>query len=223
MRKFAAIVAFLTMVGSASAGSYEVQVGYADDLRAATFFPSPWDGGAGVTFLGAPDGGYDSGAIRVINTSGASISLQDVKVYNFGDGITSYQIWGTSLPVSIAPGDSVILAQNSGENFDSSDNSNGGTPGSPSTAIPKVDITVDGTTTTYSDSGHVLDTQGFDVAVFGNGVDLVNPFNESEAWRDIGTFGGPAGIPEPASVILFAFGAFGAAGYGWRRRKAAAI
>ena len=53
---FALAVALTGAAAIAPVATYaaQVQVGYADDLRPATFFPTPWSGGAGVAlFAGA--------------------------------------------------------------------------------------------------------------------------------------------------------------------------
>ena len=78
------------MSGSALADTYTVSVGYADGLRGPGFFPNPWFGDAGVTFIGsgAP---YDAGAVMITNTSGSTITVNDVEVRingNFVDPIS---------------------------------------------------------------------------------------------------------------------------------------
>ena len=201
---------------AATAGSYSVSVGYADGLRGAGFFPSPWVGDAGVTFLGtAPP--FDAGAIMIRNT-GAAMSVGSVDVAINGTGIGD--IWSASFPLTLAAGGILILTQNSGFNFDTSDvrfivvssdpcDGIGADPAVCATTFPTVTITVDGVTTVFDDTGHVLDTEGFDFASVGN---------ESFAWRPIGGKAGPAGIPEPASLALIGLGLV--AGTLARRRKA---
>src|SRR6516165_4298485 len=97
MKRLAAFLALVALASSARAGSYSVQVGYADNLRASGFFPNPWFGAAGVTFAGeAPTGNpgqYDSGAILVTNTGATPITVTDALVNNFANG-ESFQIWG---------------------------------------------------------------------------------------------------------------------------------
>jgi hypothetical protein len=197
------LVAFGLSVPRAVA-DLEVQVGYADNLRASPFFPTPWCGAAGTTFDGSSANGgcgmtFDSGAIRLINNGASSISVTDVSV-NIGGVITD--IWNAGGAFSIAPGTSAILAQTGQFNFDSSD-----IPGitccSNDGIIPTVTITFDGKTVTLNDSAQVLNTSGFDFACSAGCFNT----NESFRWRDIGTVGGQAGnTPEPSSMLLMGSG-----------------
>ena len=83
-----------------------MEVGYADNLRANPFFPNPWNGSPNTIFDGydstAP-GAYDSGAIRIINTSGQSITVSNVAV-TLANGVV-YNLWGTNV---VPAGDSLI-------------------------------------------------------------------------------------------------------------------
>jgi hypothetical protein len=205
----------------ASAGLYSVSVGYADNLRADPFFPNPWQGSPNTIFVGAAPAGFDAGAIMITNTSALPIVINDVTVNNFRDG-SSYDLWGSNV---IGVGQSLILTQTTSYNFDTSDNSAGGTPGSPSLNVPQVIITADGgTPQAFGDTGHVLDTGGFDLALYPSAKPGDPSGNESLNWRLIGTTGvgnpgGGSAVPEPASLTLFGLGTLGLLGYGWRRRK----
>jgi hypothetical protein len=196
-------VAMLAQAGQANAG-FVVQVGYADGLRAGGFFPNPWQGDPGVTFIGLSEGhSFDAGAIRIKNTGATNITISDALVNNFANG-AAYQIWGLSgSPVTLTPGQNLILTQTHDFNFDTSDNAGGFSPGNPSPFAPHVTLTIDNVNQSFVDSAHVLDTNGYDVAVFGNGL---GSLNESFGWRDIGTFGGPdpngGAVPEPTSLAL---------------------
>lgn len=166
-----------------------VFVGYADDLRANPNFPVPWQGSPNTTFIGAVGPGFDTGAIRLDNNTDSPISIDDVFVTVPGWTVSNTQdvhgngtadLWGS---FSIPPHASVILAQTSGNNFDTSDfgvTFCGNTLPNGQAPIPTVKITIGGVATTFSDTGHVLDTGGFDLACRGN---------ESLQWRLIGTSG----------------------------------
>lgn len=224
MRNYLATVLFsmAAFAGtSAWASTYTVQVGYVDGLRTGPFFPSPWVGDANVVStdpFGCGSTGPDCGAIRIINTSGATLDITDLSFSINHSGV--FDAGGLSIPA----GDSGIFILN-----DSSDISfisgatygnlalgctgSIGTDPNPADACPEVFIDVSGSpTATFFDSGHVLDTGGFDFASNGS--------NESFQWRDIGTFGGQAGqIPEPLTLSLFGAG-LGCAFAFRRRRKA---
>jgi hypothetical protein len=244
MKRFLlAVVAVLAWAGFVSAGGLEVQVGYADDLRANAFFPSPWGGdphnGPGVQLFageannGNNPGNEDSGAVRIINNDTIAHVINDLTVNSFADG-ASYHLWSGASFLNtsgggfvLLPHASAIFAQTNGQNFDTSDQSNGGTPGNPSTVVPHVIFTIDGgVPQTFLDSGHVLDTGGFDLAVFPSAKPGDPSGNESLQWRDIGTTGisNPGGnaVPEPGTLTLAGLGIAGLFGYAWRRRRVAA-
>lgn len=207
------LVACFALLGLAAlpafADSYTVSVGYADGLRGPGFFPSPWSGDPGVTFVGGSGGGaFDAGAILITNTSGGSITVNDISV-NINGSI--FDLWGSN---TLAAGDQLIVTQTADFNFDTSDVALAGSScGFGNSVVPTVAVTVDGVQTSFNDSGQVLNTSGYDFACQGN---------ESFAWRPIGTFGGPSGqTPEPASLMFLGAGVLGLTRKYWKRYIAA--
>jgi hypothetical protein len=199
---FAVAVAstWLVSAGAANAtsGSVNVSVGYADTLRAASSqFPTPWDGSPGVTFLGCSPATsciFDGGAVRVSNNTTATVHVDDVKVHI---DTCTYDLWGASMPVTLAPGHDLILAQTvsgpaggctTNGTMDTSDVGPGGAKWSgvctPDGIIPTVDVTVDGVTKIDTDTGRVLNTGGVDGATCAHGNKPAG--NESQAWTPIG-------------------------------------
>jgi hypothetical protein len=223
-----ALLAVLAVLVPRASADATVYVGYADDLRPTPFHPLPWSGGANVTFIGNATN-VDAGAIRIDNTGIGDITITGVTVnvngVNFGD------LWFGS-PVTISPGHILILTQTSAYNFDTSDGTavtNSSAPCLDSVTLPQCHthptFTVTfsgGATMTFDDTGHVLDTGGFDLATAPhcpNPLDPAGNCNESLNWRLVGTtgIGNPGGnTPEPGSLILLGTGI---ASLAMRRRK----
>jgi PEP-CTERM motif len=213
-----------------------VYVGYADNLRPSPFFPTGFGLGAslgaispgGVTqvFTGAGNVLYDTGAILIVNTGAASITLDSVSA--------TIPTWGTNpLPgntastalgstwtgfnsIVLLPGNGAIFSQTFSYNFDTSDFGAGLNSASncdPANAFaaanaafcasiaPTVTISVNGTLLPQlTDSGQVLDTAGFDVATANpcpNPADPAGNCNESLQWRLIGT----SGVSNPGGTV----------------------
>ena len=189
------ILSLVTAVSSAlpaSAQGIQVFVGYADILRAdATTFPTPWYGSPQTTFYGcAPTTcTYDAGAVRIVNNTGSPITVNEIKVHV---DTCTYGGWPSA---TLAPGADLIVTElptgtrvgcPGPVHMDTSDVGPGGRDWSlvctPDTSvppvIPAVEVTINGLTTTYADSGQVLNTGGIDGACGGN--------NESTQWTAIG-------------------------------------
>jgi hypothetical protein len=164
--------------------SLAIAVGYADAVRPNPNLPVPWQGSPNITFIGQGPI-FDAGAIRLDNLGFAPINVQSVTVFfpNHLGGTRIFSLWGS---FTVSPFQSVILTQtnNATQNFDTSETGPNpcGLPLAPNVDIPVIAVTLaDGTRSFYSDTGHVLDTGGYDFAC--------NNANESLQWRPIGTTG----------------------------------
>jgi hypothetical protein len=207
----------LIMCVAAQAASITVYVGYADNLRASGFFPSPWLGGPGVVSQTPTGQSLDTGAVRIDNNTGADITISNMTVI-LGGGQT-FNIWSSLV---IPNGDIGIFTQTASYNFDSSDfglfgggpvnvdasHPLGGctnpTPAQVASCLasqPNITFNLSGSPYSFTDSGHILDTFGYDLINLGPpGGDG----NESINWNLVGstpTRGG-TNTPEPATALL---------------------
>jgi PEP-CTERM motif len=225
----AAVLAALGWQTEANAGAFAVYVGYADSLRPAPFFPNPY--GTADIFQGNI-GALDTGAVRIQNTGVSDLTLNGLTVtLRPANSPINFSLWSFGAGLTLAPGQNAVFGSTANYNFDTSDfgvlggsapvNNNCSVGATSLSAIcvdnaPVVSFSVNGITTNLSDTGHVLDTGGFDFVnanpcpVVG---DVPGACNESLQWRLIGTTGiqDPGGgggnqTPEPASLALLGLG-----------------
>lgn len=153
-----------------------------------------------MIFQGCANCTLDAGAIRVVNNTPLAVTVNSV-VVRFGS--CSFDIWphGTSVP----SGNQLVDTQ-MGPDFEdgcpndgSFDTSDVGPNGADWAGVcqqsgvhPEVDVTVDGVTTPYTDSGQVLNTGGVDKASCN-----ADP-NESTQWTPIGS------VPCPGATLTLA-------------------
>ena len=164
---------------ASAATNVNVFVAYADNLRPSGFFPTPWKGAPNTLFIGNGPS-FDAGAIRLDNPTGAPLPVDNVSVDLQRPGPV-FKLWGS---FTIPAHGSAILTQTGQYNFDTSDYPLASCPtpaASSDKRIPKVTVTIAGVPTSLLDTGHVLDTGGFDYAT-------CKP-NESLQWRSIGGAG----------------------------------
>lgn len=223
----------------ASASSFDVLVGYADNLRPSGFFPTRWLGDSNVVSESSAAQSFDSGAVRIDNTSATNLQITNFKITMNGIGGVVYSIWNT---LNIASGKTGIFTQTTPYNFDSSDNSGNGSPpgglfptaagangigGCSSTSAliatvaglqamcdahrAIVEFDANGTHFAFDDAGHILDTGWYDF------VNYSPDGNESIDWNKIGSGAQRGGtVPVPASLLMLLTGV---AGLGFTRRR----
>ena len=191
--------------GADAAGGLDVYVGYMDTHTApfSSRQPNPWPYTDQSRYVGTPCPSYgasttcwDASALRLVNSGSADITGVHVVVTM---GPTVYNLWGSDL--TVRANSDLVLTETGGspnsENFDGSDFTpnayNGGLQASctNSGAFPVVSVTVAGTTTTYSDTGQVLNAGGVDGGHCDNGQFVAGRMDESHPWVLIGT--APAG------------------------------
>ena len=181
------VTAVTSAVPAAAQSGIQVFVGYADLLRAdATNFPTPWDGSPNTIFEGCAPSTceYDAGAVRVVNNTGSTGTVNAVKVQvdtcTYGGWPSATLTPGADLIVTELPSGTRVGCPGS-VHMDTSDVGPGGKDYSlictPDGVFPTVEVTINGQTTTYNDSGQVLNTGGFDGACLGN---------ESTQWTAVG-------------------------------------
>jgi hypothetical protein len=173
-----------------AAGGVDVYVGYADTARAAASnFPTPWDGGAGVTFEGCTGNcTFDAGAVRIVNNSGSPVRIGSVAIRI---STCTFSMWA---PANIAPGGQLIVTQTASGTgngcatdgtMDTSDVGPDGSPYAgdcaPDGITPEVDVSIDGSVSAFTDRGQILNTGGRDLASCPSGT------NESIQWTPVGS------------------------------------
>ncbi len=183
-----------------------IYFGYADSYRAVAGFPSPWEGDANVTFIGCGYAGgvcptgfnpvrtlYDSGAIRIDNTSGSPMTVSNASVEVPGLACANFTPW-PGLNVAVPGGGTLILTQTgtSGDpcgievgnyNFDTSDTWEafpGHKCGANDGLIPRLHVTINGTPQTIDDTGQVLNWKGVDPVEC-----LPSPPSEVQNWVQV--------------------------------------
>src|SRR5438132_10404461 len=180
-----AAAAFIGAMPAAAASGIGVYVGYADSSHPnVTHFPTPWAGSPNVIFEGCPLTSacvFDAGAVQVINNSGSAVTVNSAAVTV---GSCTFSGWPS---VVLPNGGSLIVTQTapvptegcSGPaQLDSSDI--GTLPNcAQDNLVPVVEVSINGTTTSYTDSGKVLNTGGTDGGVCSG--------NESTQWTKVGT------------------------------------
>jgi hypothetical protein len=177
-----------------------VYAGYADYSPNGTVSaPSPWQGSAGVIFEGCnyftPDrcpktksgaDRYDAGAIRISNTTGATLKITNASVVV---GYCTFHPW-PGLNVTLPAGKQLILTQtggagpcpntDGGANFDTSDTPHSYKSCTRDHVIGVLHVSINGAATAFRDTAQILNTGGVDL-----GTKACGSHNEFHPWGQI--------------------------------------
>ena len=241
-----AVLCLLVLPSVALADDFTVFVGYADNLRPSGFFPTPWLSDPKVVSQTTLPGTFDSGAVRIDNTGTTSITITNFTV-TLNGGAPVFGIWGPLTinpgqvgiftqtgsfnfdssdfgpfgglpPLDLAP---TIPGNNQiGGCSSTSAVLAAALPSEQAICqshIPVVSFMENGTLITAKDTGHILDTGGWD---FVNNGAFGEDGNESINWNVIGSApsrGGTGGVPEPSSLFLLCSGLLSLGGLAKRK------
>jgi hypothetical protein len=177
-----------------------VYAGYADYSPNGTVSaPSPWQGSAGVIFEGCnyftPDrcpktksgaDRYDAGAIRINNTTGATLTITNASVVV---GYCTFHPW-PGLNVTLPAGKQLILTQtggagpcpntDGGANFDTSDTPHSYKSCTRDHVIGVLHVSINGAAVSFRDTSQILNTGGVDL-----GAKACGSHNEFHPWGQI--------------------------------------
>jgi hypothetical protein len=209
------MVALVFPANSCRAGlDFNLSVGYADSERTGYVAPNPWQGSPEVVFEGNQGVFWDSGGLRIDNTGTSVLNFGGASVFTYFDAndtsVSGY--WNLWSPTSIAPGQTLILAQTfatnaDNTNFDTSDaplgfdmsRSTNTNPLAYGMAYaPLIQLEIDNMTFSFYDQDHILIDKGL-----GNPTGASH--NESRPWEYVGT-GTATMVPEPASALSLGLG-----------------
>jgi hypothetical protein len=128
-----------------------VYVGYLNNLTGSpnpADIPTPFDPDATTTLIssGGVDTRHDTGVIRFENRTDGSVTIDRGLNTTTGQGF--FQIWDKSLPIVLAPGQNLVLAETENFNFDTSNFGLG--------SDPVVGLSVNGNAFKFTDSRRVL-------------------------------------------------------------------
>jgi MYXO-CTERM domain-containing protein len=248
LRKSAVLAATLcALCAGARADDVKVYVGYADNLRASGFFPTTWVGDANVVSQTPSGQSLDAGAVRIDNTSSSAITISNFNVflpsggnfsiwstlvipagmtgiftqtgsYNFDS--SDYGIFGALPPPALAPNSASNPNLIGGCSSSAAVIAAAGYTSQCAASNPVITFMANSTAESFTDSGQILNTGGWDFVFNSNyGEDG----NESINWNLVGTGavrGGTPPIPEPGNTPLFALGLAGLAmQFALRRRR----
>ncbi len=186
--QFAALGALLFGLAQNAEAQVNVYAGYLNNLSGApnpADIPTPFDADATTILIasGGVNTAHDTGVIRFENLCPTPMTIDPgLKVTTQG---ASFQIWDSSLPLILAPGMNLVLAETANFNFDSSDFGLG--------SDPVVSGSIGGTAFSFVDTARIL--LGHEEAA-----------NTPET-TPYGLLGRVECVPEPSSIVLLSCGA----------------
>jgi len=232
LKKILFASALVIAATQAHADSFNVFVGYTDNLRPSGFYPNPYCvGNNGSTCQVETNVQLDGGTFRVDDTGGTSLNITNIEV-TLNGGADVFKLWND---VTITPGQRAIFGQTTQYDFDTSDynfftnigmsiNGIGGctyygdlTPSQQATCTandPVISFDVNGIAYSFVDSGSILNTGGYDLNC------CAPDGNESIGWHQVGQgVTTRNNVPEPMTLSLFGVSLAGAVAAIRRRRK----
>src|SRR5262249_7012268 len=110
------------------------------------------------------DGLFDTGAILIQNISSRPVVIGPGLFVDHFANQARYELWDSFIGSGymLLPGQSLIVTQTAGRDFDTSDTPIVNDPSQRNGFTPRIHITVDGQALVYVDAAQVLNTGGFD-------------------------------------------------------------